>query len=368
MIMKTKLSLLLLVFLASVTSWGQQPGQADLPVRGFSIGAPKPDQVPAFVQFINEELAPRGINTLILRVDFAYQYESHPELRDSIALSKVDVKKLVEASKRNGIEIIPQINLLGHQSWANNTHRLLRVYPEFDETPWVKMPEKYQWPNEDGLYCKSYCPLHPGVHKVVFALVDEICTAFESTAFHAGMDEVFYIGEAKCPRCSGHDKAELFANEVRKIRDHLAYNNRRLWIWGDRLIDGKQTGMGIWEASMNNTHRAVDMIPKDVMICDWHYERPDKTAVYFAMKGFDVVTCPWRRPDVAASQMADMINFRQTATPTMKERYKGIVQTVWSDAGTFMDGFYNKKKDDKGGNNTPWNSFTTLFVKAKGSK
>lgn len=366
--MKTKLSLLLLLLLASVTSWSQQHGQTELPVRGFSIGAPRPDQVPAFVRFINEELAPRGINTLILRVDYAYEYESHPELRDSIALSKSDVKKLVEAAKKNGIEIIPQINLLGHQSWAGKTHSLLRVYPEFDETPWVKMPEKYQWPNEDGLYCKSYCPLHPGVHKVVFALVDEICTAFESTAFHAGMDEVFYIGEAKCPRCSGHDKAELFANEVRKIRDHLAYNNRRLWIWGDRLIDGKQTGMGIWEASMNNTHRAIDMIPKDVMICDWHYERPDKTAVYFAMKGFDVVTCPWRRPDVAASQMADMINFRQTATPIMKDRYKGIVQTVWSDAGTFMDGFYNKKKDDKGGNNTPWNSFTTIFVKSKASK
>ena len=36
------------------------------------------------------------------------------------------------------------------------------------------------------------------------------------------------------------------------------------------------------------------MIPKDVIICDWHYERPDQTPVYFAMKGLSVVTCPWR--------------------------------------------------------------------------
>jgi N-acetyl-beta-hexosaminidase len=342
----------------------QQSSETDLPLRGFCIGAPSPDEVPRFVKFINDELASRKVNTLIVRVDFNYQYESHPELRDSSALSKADVQQIVDACKKQKIDLIPQINLLGHQSWAGTTSKLLEVYPQFDETPWVKMPENYEWPNEDGLYCKSYCPLHPDVHNIVFDLVDEICTAFQSTAFHAGMDEVFYIGEEKCPRCSGHDKAELFANEVRKIRDHLAEKNRRLWLWGDRLIDGKVTGLGMWEASMNNTHRAIDMIPKDVMICDWHYERPDKTAVYFAMKGFDVVTCPWRRPAVGAQQLKDMINFRQTSTAAMKDRYKGIMQTVWSDAGSFMDGFYAKKKDDDGGDNTPWNSFTTLFQKS----
>jgi len=52
----------------------------------------------------------------------------------------------------------------------------------------------------------------------------------------------------------------------------------------------------------------------------------------------------------------------------MKDRYKGIVQTVWSDAGSFLDGFYAKAKDDKGGDNTPWNSFTTLFAKATAAK
>lgn len=363
-----KYLLLLACMLVVFPATAQQHQDTQFPIRGFCIGGPNPGEVPRFVKFINEELAPRNINVLVVRIDFNYQYESHPELRDSVALSKADVKQLVDACKKNGIQLIPQINLLGHQSWATRTNSLLRVYPEFDETPWVKMPEKYEWPNEDGLYCKSYCPLHPDVHKVVFALVDEICTAFQSTAFHAGMDEVFYLGEEKCPRCSGHDKAELFANEVRKIRDHLARNNRRLWIWGDRLLDGKTTGLGMWEASMNNTHRAIDMIPKDVLICDWHYERPDKTAVYFAMKGFDVVTCPWRKPAVAVEQCNDMIDFRQTATTVMKDRYQGIIQTVWSDAGAFMDGFYANKKDDKGGDNTPWKSFTTIFTKAGATK
>src|SRR3954467_15151024 len=78
-----------------------------LPVRGFCIAAPQPKYVDPFVQFIQKELDPRKVNTLILRVDFNYQFESHPELRDSIALSKADVKKLVNACKKNNIRIIP---------------------------------------------------------------------------------------------------------------------------------------------------------------------------------------------------------------------------------------------------------------------
>ncbi len=336
-----------------------------LPIRGFCIGAPQSKQVDAFVKFINEELAPRQVNTLILRVDFNYQFDSHPELRDSVALSRREVKKLVAACRKNNIQIIPQINLLGHQSWATTTYNLLRVYPEFDETPHVKMPEKYVWPNADGLYCKSYCPLHPGVHKVVFDLVDEICDVFESNAFHAGMDEVFYIGDDKCPRCSGRNKAELFAGEVNAIRNHLALKERKLWIWGDRLIDGKTTGLGEWEASMNNTHQAVDLIAKDVVICDWHYERPDQTAVYFAMKGFNVITCPWRKPKIAVAQTHDMLKFRTTATKEMKPRFFGMMQTVWSPAGSFLDEFYGIKVNEKAGENTPSNCFKTMYEEIK---
>jgi hypothetical protein len=330
-----------------------------LPVRGFCIAAPQSDEIDDFVKFIDEELAPRKVNTLILRVDYNYQYESHPELRDSGALSKTEVKKLVAVCEKNNIRIIPQVNLLGHQSWAGSLGNLLKVYPQFDETPLVQIPEKYVWPNSDGLYCKSYCPQHPDVHKVVFELMDEICEVFETDAFHAGMDEVFYIGDKGCPRCSGKDKSELFAGEVSAIRDHLAIKGRKLWIWGDRLIDGKTTGLGEWEASFNDTYRAIDMIPKDVIICDWHYERPDQTAVLFAMKGLSVVTCPWRNPGNAVLQAQDMVRFRNSATSQMKDRFLGMMQTVWSGAGQFMDSYYGKRPDNAV--NTPVNCFKALY-------
>ncbi len=317
------------------------------PIKGLCLAAPAVDQVDRFDTFIREVLAPQGINVLILRVDYRYNYRSHPELIGENPLSQAQIKKLVRTCQDKGIRLIPQINLLGHQSWHSTASKLLEVYPQFDETPHVALPETYEWPNADGLYCKSYCPLHPEVHGVVFALVDEICEVFESDAFHAGMDEVFYLGDEKCPRCQGRDKAELFAGEVRKINDHLAQNQRELWIWGDRLIDGKTTGIGLWEASYNNTHRAIDMIPKEVMICDWHYERPDQTPVWFAMKGFRVLTCPWRNPAVAIVQTEDMARLRRQATPQMQDRYAGMLQTVWSSAERFMDEYEGKVENER---------------------
>ena len=141
-----------------------------LPIRGFAIAAPKKENVDRFVKFINEELPPRQINTLILRVDYNFQYKSHPELAEDDGLSQDDVNKIVSACQNNNIDLIPQINLLGHQSWHSDLEMLLKVYPEFDETPNIQLPESYEWPNDDDLYCKSYCPLHPRVHEVVLLI------------------------------------------------------------------------------------------------------------------------------------------------------------------------------------------------------
>ena len=344
--------------LSPFVSLTAEPLDKVMPVRGFCIGAPRPQGLERFVQFIDETLAPRGVNTLVLRVDYNYQYESHPELADEHGLTKDDVKKLVAVCKKNHIHLIPQINMLGHQSGGKHLDSLLRHYPEFDETPWVKMPEgEYKWPNADGLYCKSYCPLHPKVHEVVFAVMDELCDVFETDTFHAGMDEVFYIGMDKCPRCGGKDKAELFAGEVTTLHDHLQSKGRHLWIWCDRLLDGAATGLGEWEASTNGTARAVDLIPKDVVLCDWHYDQAVPTAPYFAIKGFHVITCPWKNSETAVWQAQDMAHWRSRSPKELQERFDGVMQTVWSSAGGFLEHDFNSKPDAT----NSWNCFTAMF-------
>ncbi|WP_026809796.1 family 20 glycosylhydrolase [Arenibacter latericius] len=312
-------------------------------IKGLCIAAPTSNGVDEFVRFIDEELGPNGINTLVLRVDYNYAYESRPELRGKAPLNKSQVKQMVAAAKKHEIKLIPQVNLLGHQSWAEQNSKLLEVYPEFDETPHVNLPKKYEWPNQDDLYCKSYCPLHPEIHNVVFDLIDEIIEVFEADAFHAGMDEVFYIADAHCPRCKGKDPAVLFANEVNKINSHLKKSDKQLWIWGDRLIDGASSGIGMWEASMNNTARAIDMIDTSVIICDWHYEKAVPTPALFALKGLNVISSPWRIPSVAKAQVEMMHQFKQNSAAPMKDRFMGVMQTVWSSASEFIKSYHTEK-------------------------
>jgi hypothetical protein len=129
-------------------------------------------------------LAGLGVNVIVLEVDYNFQFRSHPEIAPSQAISEPGARALAQAARRHGIRLIPQLNCLGHQSWSKTTDRLLETHPEFDETPG-------QFPGNQGIYCRSWCPQNPEVNPFVFALIDELCEAFQADAFHVGMDEVF---------------------------------------------------------------------------------------------------------------------------------------------------------------------------------
>jgi len=311
----------------------------DLPVRGIHVSAPKPDELPLALKFIREALPKEGVNLMVFEIDYRYKFSRRPEVAEEESLSRDQVREIVAAAKASGVRVIPQINMLGHQSWAKETYALLRAHPDFDETPG-------KYPDNQGIYCRSYCPLHPQVHDVVFDLIDEVAEAFEADAFHAGMDEVFLLGEDDCPRCRGKNKAELFAREVTALRDHLAKSNRTLWMWGDRFLDGDTTGIGKWEASTNQTAPALRMIPKDIVICDWHYEAAHPTAAFFALEGFRVVSSPWRKTSVAIRQLDAMRAIRLNASPAVAARAQGMLHTTWYGITRFAKGYFGEDTSD----------------------
>jgi hypothetical protein len=307
---------------------------APLPVRGLHLSSPKPSDVPRMTKFIREVLPKEGVNTLVLEINYHYQFKSHPEVADADALSLDDARAIATAARESNVKLIPLVNLLGHQSWAKTTFGLLRAHPEFDETVGL-------YPDNKDIYCRSYCPTHPQVHAIVFDLIDEILDAFQADTFHAGMDEVFIIGDDACPRCKGQNKAKLFAGEVRAIHDHLAEKGRHMWFWADRLIDGETTGIGEWEASKNGTAPAILDIPHDVVLCDWHYEAAHATTLAFALSGFEAVSASWRKPAVALRQM-DLIRLaRSEASPQVAARLSGMLHTTWMSFEQFSAAYWH---------------------------
>jgi len=310
-----------------------------LAVRGIHLASPKADEIPLAVKFIREALPKEGVNVLVLEINYHYKYTRRPEVAEPDSLSRDDVKQLVEACRAANVRLVPMINLLGHQSWSKSNAALLRSHPEFDETPGL-------YPNNQGIYCRSYCPLHPKVHEVVFDLIDELMEVFEADAFHGGMDEVFLIGEDACPRCRGKSKADLFAQEVRTIHAHLAESKRTLWLWADRFLDGETMGLGKWEGSLNDTAGALRQVPKDIVMCDWHYEAAHPTGPYFALEGFPVLYSPWRKSSVALRQLDLVRATKLSASPKVADRMLGMLQTTWCGFGRFARTYFGQDKSE----------------------
>jgi hypothetical protein len=313
--------------LATVVDW------PDLPWRGLHVLDSGPASLPALLRMVREVLAPLGLNVLVYEVDYRFRFVSHPEMIIGDVWTKEQVGELVSACRAEGIKVVPQVNCLGHQSWKQPPGTLLRRHPEFEEAPDPSNP--YMDIDSDKFYCRSWCPLHPDVNAFVFDLIDEVVDAFDSDMFHAGMDEVFVIASPSCPRCAGHDPAELFAKAVNDIHGHLRTRGRGMLMWADRFIDGKATGMGLWEASENGTHRAIDMVPRDIIACDWHYEPMSSypSIGILAGKGFRVWPTSWRKLDAQRALL-------KAARARDDGKVLGLLTTVWYPAGRMAGAFF----------------------------
>jgi hypothetical protein len=266
-----------------------------------------------------ETLAKQGINVIILEVDYNFAFKSHPELRrGKDPITRNGARRFAALCQKLNIRLIPEFQSVGHQSWKAETFPLLTVYPQFDLTPGA-------FPSNEGIYCREWDVLNPEVWRVVFALMDEIIDAFRADAMHVGMDEVFLLGSEKSPATKGQDPAQLFAKAVNLLHTHLVRKRKiEMLMWGDRLIDGKKYDLGEWEAATNGTAGAIDLIPKDIIVCPWHYEPRESylSIPMFINKGFRVLPAGWKNVDATKA----LIEFsRRHAGP----RLLGYIFTTW---------------------------------------
>ena len=285
--------------------------------RGIHLMIHNDQEVIALIEEL-PKFATLEVNALILEINYCFEFQSHPELRSSQFVTGARARQLAQEARDHGIRLIPQFNCLGHQSWSKTTLPLLVQYPQFDETPG-------QYPENKDIYCRSWCPQNPEVNPVVFALIDEIIDVFAADAFHVGMDEVFLIASEHCARCRGGDPAKLFAKAINDLHQHLVGERQvEMLLWGDRLLDAASLGYSEWEAAKNGTQSAVDLIPEDIIICDWHYGKQTNYASvpFLLQKGFRVWPAGWQPVDATKA-------FSTFALKEKNPRMLGYLCTTW---------------------------------------
>lgn len=237
---------------------------------GFHTRLADHEAVDKFVDFIENYLAPMDFNAVIVELNPGYTYRCFPQYSNG-TVTYEDLQKIAAACRSKGIEPIPLVQCLSHQSnFSGGPWPLYKDHPEFLETP--LHPDDARWPD---LYVYSWCASNDGVYDYIFPMMDEIIEAMDAKTVHIGMDEVFDIGEDTCPRCKGKNKAELFARTTKILHDHLAEKGIKTMMWGDRLLNWRECGCGIWDADRFGMYPAFDLedqVTRDIIITDWHYD------------------------------------------------------------------------------------------------
>ncbi len=291
---------------------------------GIQVGGGSKSSLPALERLIAEVAPALGLNWVLLTAaGHSFAYRTRPEVVEPDAMDAADARRLSKLARESGINLLPGYNCLGHQSFRDKPGALLRAHPEFNEAPDMDM-NAFRF---DNFY--SWCPNHPGVYPLVFDLLDELLDAFQPQSFHVGMDEVFVLGE--CPRCKGTPNSDLFAKAVNDLHRHLV--GRRgvtMEMWGDRLLP-PTFGYSMWESSHNGTEAAIDLIPADIVISDWHYELKDDypSVRYFQEKGFRVWPAGWNEPPAVERLI-------QVSRRDSSDRMVGYMATTWTGVGDLV--------------------------------
>jgi len=91
--------------------------------------------VDEFIRFIEEELAARSVNVLVLRVDYGFQFVSRPEMADKGGLSKEQAQKIVTVCRKASDPGYPSRQPAGPSIVAIQLRQAAPGASEFDETP-----------------------------------------------------------------------------------------------------------------------------------------------------------------------------------------------------------------------------------------
>lgn len=301
---------------------------ASFGVRSLQVGVPNEQNIDTFEKFIEDILAPNGVNYLLLCLDYWFEFKRHPEIADEPYTTHEIAARVARSCRKNSITVVPVINVLAHQSaifngWTNKG--MLRAYPDMEEVFDGELHSS-----------KCLCSRHPLLRPIVYDMVDELMEAFDTKIIHAGFDEVWDIG--KCPRCRSVDGYRLFAEYINDINHYIKSKGGRMWIWGDQLVDGKlvpDSNPG-YETCLTELHKAVDLINTDIVICDWHYyDEPygQLAPSYWAMRNFDFIECTFNSPKGAEQLLY--------ATRVVRsEKTLGTMLTSWCKLERFMEEVY----------------------------
>ncbi|MEI7634234.1 MAG: glycoside hydrolase family 20 zincin-like fold domain-containing protein, partial [bacterium] len=255
------------------------------------------------LKLLRDILGPLKINQLVYHCSLV-NWASHPELHSpALGMSLEDARAVAAEAKRQHITVTPFVPAYGLKEW-------LRFGG-------LKHPNAGKPKLDD--------PFGAEETKTLKDIMREAAAVFPSPWFHIGHDEL----ETSTPA--------LLAS-VRNWRDFLAGMGRRTMIWSDLFLWGGESTDAMNAPSAGEARARREGLPKDVIVCDWHYASaapPKYTSLkIFNDAGLDTLACPWFEPE-------NILSFAKAATLQMEKPARadagarrgktlGLLDTTWA--------------------------------------
>lgn len=228
---------------------------------------------------------------------------------NKLTWSRNDLVDVADYARQKSIEIIPQLPLLSHQD--------LLLAPNYPDLMYNS---------------KTYDPRKDEVYEIVFPVIDELIELLRPKAVHIGHDEVVgwkekHFEKGLLKRGERILPPELFLDDVKRLHAHLKKKSIETWMWGDMLIAPDEFPTMRGGADINGSSPGYGkalraQVPKDIVICDWHYmgkQTDFPSLVAFKSVGFRVLGATWKNPQTIR-------NFSRYAATHGAD---GMIATTW---------------------------------------
>jgi len=231
--------------------------------------------------YILEESAKTGINTIVLDVGDGIEFGSHPEIAIKGAWSRKRTRREVARCREKGIALIPKLNFAtSHDKWLGEYHRKLCT------------PEYYRVCND---------------------LIKEVYEIFEHPEYiHIGMDEedaYHVVGD----ELAVYRQGELYWHDIRFYIDCVKETGAKPWMWSCPLFEHPEEYKNYIDAD-------------EAILSPWYYNAfrkehwtpvssREEYVEYYNAEEYKDMNIQFVEEDPF------LVNFRKVALPLMKEGY-----------------------------------------------
>jgi hexosaminidase len=277
----------------------------DMKIRGISddISRGQVSNLENFKKIISH-IARYKMNTYMPYLEDMLEFEKYPTIgKDRGALTKNEVKEILDFAKKNFVEVIPIFQTLGHYENILSQEEFLK-YAEF--------------PGAASLNVSS-----DSTYVFLEDLLREVFELFPSEYFHMGADESWDVGLGKSRKLvEGSNIAIVHANHYKKVYNICKNYNKKVMMYGDILLDHPEI---------------LSLIPKDIVIVDWHYRSdenyPSTKIIRDASFNYLVSPSVWNFMSTFPANINSLPNIKYTIKAGLENESLGMINSNWGDYG-----------------------------------